>query len=69
MWKRLRQAIARHGKGVWQRTGGVRQLLGIIAAKRERDREDGRQSAVRARFWAEVREGQREAEAHKESGA
>ena len=39
-------------------------LLGLIAAKRERDQEDSRQSAARARFWADLREGQREAEAH-----
>jgi hypothetical protein len=64
MWKRLRQAIARHGRGVWQRTGRVRELLGLIAAKRERNHEVSRQSAARARFWADVREGQREAEAH-----
>ena len=69
MWKRLRQAIARQGKGMWQRTGRVRELLGLIAAKRHRDREDSRRNAARTRFWAEVREGQREAEAHKEGGA
>lgn len=69
MWKRLRQAIARHGNGVWQHTRRVRELLGLIAAKRHRDREDSRRNAARTRFWAEVREGQREAEAHKESGA
>jgi hypothetical protein len=64
MWKRLRQAIARHGRRVWQRTRRVRELLGLIAAKRERDREDSRRGAARARFWADVREGRREAEAH-----
>jgi len=58
MWKRLRQAISR-----------VRELLGFIGAKRERGQEDSRRSAARARFWAEAREGQREAEAHKETGA
>ena len=62
MWK-LRQAIVRHGMWVWQRTGRVRELLGLFAAKRERDQEDSRQSATRARFWADLREGQREAEA------
>lgn len=44
-------------------------MLGLITAKRERDQEDSRRSAARARFWAQVREGQREAEAHKEAGA
>jgi chromosome condensin MukBEF MukE localization factor len=58
MWKRLRQAISR-----------VRELLILVAARRERSQEDSRQSAARARFWADVREGQREAEAHKETGA
>jgi hypothetical protein len=58
MWRRLRQAISM-----------VRELLGVIAAKRAQGREDGRRSAARARFWAEVREGRREAEADKEAGA
>ena len=58
MLKRLRQAISR-----------VRELLALIAAKRVRDQEDSRRSVARARFWAEVREGRREAEAHKETGA
>jgi hypothetical protein len=58
MWSRLRQVISR-----------VRELLGGIAARRERDRTDRRQSAARVRFWAEMREGRREAEAHKETGA
>ena len=69
MWKRLRQAVVKHGREVWRRTSRVRELLGVIAAKRERGHEDSRQSAARARFWAEVREGRREAAAHKESGA
>jgi len=42
----------------------MRELLDLIAAKRERDREDSRRSAARARFWADMREGQRDAEAH-----
>jgi hypothetical protein len=58
MWRRLRRAI-----------NTVRELLGLVAAKRARDREDSRRSAARARFWSQVREGQREAEAHKEAGA
>jgi len=58
MWKRLRRVITM-----------VRELLGLVAAKRARDQEDSRRSAARARFWAQVREGQREAEAHKEAGA
>jgi hypothetical protein len=58
MWRRLRQAISM-----------VREMLALVAAKRARGQEDSRRSAARARFWAEVREGQREAEAHKEAGA
>jgi hypothetical protein len=42
----------------------VRELFGRIAAKRERDREDVRRDAARARFWADHRQGQREADAH-----
>lgn len=53
MWNGLREAIGR-----------VRELLGLIVAKRKRGREDSRRSAARARFWAEVREGEREAETH-----
>jgi len=64
MWKRLRQAIVRHGGWVWRGTDRVRELLGLIAAKRERGQEDSRRSAARARFWADVSEGRREAEAH-----
>ena len=33
--------------------------------KRQREEEGGRRVVARARFWAELREGQREAEAHK----
>ena len=58
MWRRVRKAIS-----------VVRELLGLIAAKKARGQEDSRRSAARARFWAQVREGQREAEAHKEAGA
>ena len=69
MWKLLRQAVARNGRWLWRRTGRVRELLDRIAAKRERDREESRSSAERTRFWADLREGQREAEAQKETGA
>jgi hypothetical protein len=69
MWKRLREAIGRVGRGAWQRTNRVRALLSVTAAKRERDQENSRRGAARARFWAGVDEGRREAEAHKESGA
>jgi hypothetical protein len=63
MLKRLRAAIARQRRRMWQRTYRVRELLGFIAAKRQRGQEDSRQNAARARFWADLREGHREAEA------
>jgi len=67
MWKRLAQAIARHRRsaGLWP--DRARDLLVRAFARRERDQEDRRLSADRARFWAELREGQREAEAHSSS--
>ena len=58
MWKRLRRVIS-----------SVRDLAGRMTVKRARGREDRRQSAARARFWADVRKGRREAEALKEGGA
>ena len=64
MWKRLYQAIAQRSREVWQQTGRARELLRLFAGKRQRDQEDRRRSAARARFWADLREGQREAEAH-----
>jgi len=63
MWKRLRQAFARHYGWVSRMGGRVRSVLGLVAAKRERAVEDSRCIEARARFWAELREGQREAEA------
>jgi hypothetical protein len=64
MWKRLRRAIARHDRWVKRGTVMMRELLGVIAAKRERGQEDSRRNAARARFWADLHEGRREAEAH-----
>jgi len=56
MRERLRQALARCSRWWWQREGGG-------AAKRDPDAEDSRWPEARARFWRELREGQREAEA------
>jgi hypothetical protein len=64
MWKSLGQAIARHGRWLRRRTGMVCELLHVIAAKRERYQRDSCRSVARARFWADLREGQRQAEAH-----
>jgi len=65
MRKRLRQALARRWRSLWRRAGRLRDVLGPIAAKIEGDEEARRWAEKRARFWAELREGQREAEAHR----
>ncbi len=36
-----------------------------VSVKHQRDADGGPRAVARARFWAELREGQREAEAHK----
>jgi hypothetical protein len=51
-------ALARLWRWLWRRPVS-------LAAKQEPDRDDRCRAAARARFWAELREGQREAEAHK----
>ena len=38
--------------------------MGRRKVRVERDREERRQTVARAAFWADLREGQREAEAH-----
>jgi hypothetical protein len=42
----------------------VRSVVGLIAARREQAAEDTRCIEARARFWDELRKGQREAEAN-----
>ena len=56
MRERLRQALALCSRWLWRREGGG-------ASKGDPDAEDGRRPEARARFWRELREGQREAEA------
>jgi len=51
-------ALARLWRWLWRRRASV-------AAKQESDADSGCRGAARARFWAELREGQREAEARK----
>jgi hypothetical protein len=51
-------ALARLWRWLWRRPAPV-------AAKQEPDGDGRNRAAARARFWAELREGQREAEAHK----
>jgi hypothetical protein len=59
MWK---NAIGRRVASVRRAVGKVREMWGRIGAKRELDREVTRSEAARARFWADFREGQREAD-------
>jgi hypothetical protein len=54
MVKHLRQVLARYWKRWWPRGGWVRAVLG---------NEKIGSADARTRFWAELREGQREAEA------
>lgn len=56
----LWQSVERHCRWLWRRLGRVRVLLGL--EKGEPDSANG-QAEARARFWAAVQEGQREAEA------
>jgi hypothetical protein len=51
-------ALARLWRWLWRRRVAV-------AAQQDPDGDGRRRAAARARFWAELREGQREAEAHK----
>jgi hypothetical protein len=56
MYNRLRAALER----LWKSLAGSR---GLVAVKTEHPAGDARAEA-RHRFWTELREGQREAEAH-----
>jgi hypothetical protein len=49
-------ALGRLWRWLWRQPASV-------AAKQEPQADDRRRGAARARFWAELREGQREAEA------
>jgi hypothetical protein len=61
--KQLREALARFGEGLRRRSGSLRGFVGRGAALRARTVQDRRDLEARARFWSEVRAGQREAEA------
>ena len=63
MGNRVRQALAASAKWMRRHTGPLRELLGVMAVKKERAAEDTHQKAARARFWADFHAGQREAEA------
>ena len=64
MWKRLRQALPQYYGWMRRRTSRMRELLGSLAVKKKRAAEDGHQKKARARFWAEFRAGQQEADVH-----
>ena len=64
MRERLRQTLALHWGWLWRRARTWHGILGLITAKKEQDEERSQWTEARARFWAELREGQREAEAH-----
>lgn len=55
MWSHLRLAVIRNCTTLWQRVTG-------LGAPAEAGYAAGSATDVRARFWAGVREGQREAE-------
>ena len=61
--ERLRQLLARYGGWLPRRGGWTRRVLSRIAAKRTQSEETDRVAEARAHFWAELRAGQREAEA------
>jgi hypothetical protein len=63
MRERVREGMVWYGKWVSRQRGRVRDVLRFIAAKRRQDQADSRQNAARTRFWADLREGQREADA------
>jgi hypothetical protein len=59
MWRRLRRVVQR-----WSRLVGA--YFGPIVARAGQDAESRRRIGAQARFWAELREGQREAQAYSE---
>jgi hypothetical protein len=62
----LRQAFVHHCGWVWrQASGRVRGMLGHGLAESAPADGDGSYAKARARFWDELRAGQREADAHR----
>lgn len=62
MWKRLDQVLMRGFGTVWRRVR-ERGFLAVVLPRRAREQQENDRTKVRARFWADLREGQREAEA------
>jgi hypothetical protein len=63
MWKHLLSALACLWGALWRRIGKLKGPFDHTVADGERS-ERALRLEVRARFWAAVREGQREAEAN-----
>jgi hypothetical protein len=63
MWRRSRLRLVQLFGWVWRQGRRGHAFLGRSATERARVEGDCRQVEARARFWAELREGQREAEA------
>lgn len=64
MWRRFYLALTRPCRRAWRQ--GKRRVRGLLArttADRSLTEDDCRQAEARARFWSELREGQREAAA------
>ena len=61
MWTSLRPALIRSCKALLRWGGSVSGRIGQLTPTRQR-REDDRREDARARFWADVRDGQNEAE-------
>jgi hypothetical protein len=59
---RLRQALARRLEWLWRGQDDERGVPGSITLNRENGRQGYRRDDDRRRFWAEFREGQRQAE-------
>ena len=64
MWRRLRQALPVCYGWMRQRISWLREVLGMRAVNKQRAAGDNHQKTARARFWADFRAGQREAETH-----
>ncbi|MBZ5626837.1 MAG: hypothetical protein LAQ69_50400 [Acidobacteriia bacterium] len=58
----LLQALRRQYRWLRQQRSKVRDLLGVVIPRRDGDARPSRRDVERARFWAAMREGQREAE-------
>lgn len=63
MWNRVRLALAPLSAWVRRHGSRMRAFLRRSATSGARSEDGGRHVEARARFWAELREGQREAEA------